>query len=217
MLINEHQVLVKNVPETSAEFVLNAFISKAKPATIYKVRALVTANSGSASLPSLQFETSELTFNPSLYRSDYFGGVGGILFDDFLYNDKFSIKRIKSLWIGHSDKIDYLRAEYVLADESQMISSIHGSEDTSTVDRIELTDEERIFTVGVGMNNGVVQSLTFCIGGNDEIRTWGPYGTDNPKQYRYIEDIIAFFGRSGHLLNSVGFYHIPRPIVILIE
>ena len=196
-----HSITVSKANESS-------LISQVPPAYVYNVKALITANSISNLLPSLQSKAQMNIFKQQLVKSQHYGGTGGMSFDDILCHSSPPIIGIKEIWIHHGDQVESLKAMYMLADGSTLVSNKHGGSGGRET-YIEFEAREKIIEVK-GMTDGeFVDQLTFITKTSSGAqKVYGPYGITGRTPFSVQGEIVAFYGRSEKLLISIGLYYI---------
>ena len=135
----------------------------------------------------------------SLFKSPQYGGSGGGAFNDLKsYPD---IVGIRGLRIRSGNQVDSIQATYLLRYGNTIEGPKHGgyggSEHSFTL------GEGEVLTGMEGKTNGMlVDQLTFH---SNWGRKYGPYGRTGRTLFK-VEGtaFVAFFGRSGNLLDAIG-------------
>jgi hypothetical protein len=141
-----------------------------------------------------------------LQKSQLWGGNGGSTFDDKLSLPS-SPTRINEIWVRHGNQIDSLKASYALADGSTTVSDVHGGTGGSE-SHVTFEDGEVITEVKGKTGGRLVDQLSFITTTSTGAqKVYGPYGKTGHTHFSLQGEILAFYGRSGNLLDSIGFYH----------
>ena len=142
-------------------------------------------------------------------QSSSFGGViGGDSFDD--YNDNIAgivRMQIYATIFDASDAISSIQVTYRLKDGTNCVAPVHGT--NGTVHSFTLVDGERLTRMdgmhSVGPSDRIINTLTFYSNMNN---MYGPYGGTGGTSFSVMaQEIVAFYGRSGLLLDSIGVYY----------
>ena len=207
--INGKQVYSDTVSQSVTEHSVdkNLLISKVPSADVYHVKVSVTADSSTSSLPSLPSGVQTDIIKRNVLMSQRIGGSGGLGFDDGILSHSPTIVGIKEIWIRHGNQVDSLQAKYLLADGSTFVAGKHGG-NGGTETHLQFADGERITEVRGDSNGVLVDQLTFVTTTSSGAqKVYGPYGRTGITPFSVQGEIIGFYGRSGHLLDSVGFYY----------
>ena len=119
-----------------------------------------------------------------------------------------AIKELKVC--SNGEVIQSIRAKYKYTDESTAWAAVRGTKCTRE-HHIILQPGEKISAV-FGYADRLVRMLTFLTSTSSEFnqpyrRVFGPYGSlTTGDLFAVNSDIVAFFGRSGALLDSIGFF-----------
>ena len=151
-----------------------------------------------------------------IIKSQAYGGQGGSPFDDKQLNPKSRIIGIKGIQLRASSVIDSIQVTYRLVDGKTLEGPKHGTSTGGTLHTINLEDNEEI--TGISGTTGrlcgiqVVEQLTFYTArGGKGYRVLGPYGSgkhENPFQVvGSYHQVVAFFGRSGLLVDQIGIHY----------
>ena len=145
-------------------------------------------------------------------KSDSYGGSGGGAWDDDIRNYSPPIVGVRSITIRHGNQVDSLQVTYLLADGSTYTAPKHGGTGGSQ-SSFTLAQDEMIIRVEGKTNNTLVDQLTFVTrNSSGNITEYGPYGKTGQKDFSVEGYVVGFFGRSGNLLDGLGFYYLP-PVV----
>ena len=152
-----------------------------------------------------------------LIASPLFGyAVGGDPFDDGVTAVFPQVARLHSLHICYGDVIDGIQLFYLLQDNSTFIASPHGEMNencgkNSNKTKIFFKEDETLIHI-----KGLIQKtwqyisqltlFTSVAGGPPKTR--GPFGRGGSDDvpFSLTGDIRGIFGRSGDVLDSIGFY-----------
>ena len=210
--VNGKQSLSKHVNETELVVPKSELIRDAGYAPMYKVAAEVTADSDGSHLPSFAGVAEADLHVETIQTSIQFGGKGGIAFKDPIETHIPAIIGIKALRIRHGDQVDSIQVTQLLADGSTYVSPKHGGNGGQET-YIEFEVGEEIVKVLGKTNSVLVDQLTFIAKtANGTQRRYGPFGKTGQSPITVTGKILGLFGRSGTLLDAVGFYFIPIPV-----
>ena len=153
-----------------------------------------------------------------LLASPLFGNaVGGDLFHDGVTAVFPQVARLHSLHICYGDVVDGIQLFYLLQDNTTFIASPHGKVNencgkNSNMTKIFFKEDETLIHI-----KGVMQKtwqyisqltlFTSVAGGPPKTRG-GPFGRGGSDDvpFSLTGDIRGIFGRSGSVLDSIGFY-----------
>ncbi|MEA3052573.1 MAG: hypothetical protein QOG72_1476 [Sphingomonadales bacterium] len=131
-----------------------------------------------------------------------FGGGGGAPFQD--PGPIPELSRILTVSVRHGTYVDAIAATYLLPDGSQQTFSHGGGGGTEEV--IHFNPGERIIAV-VGRSGDLLDNIAFLTEDPRGVRrTHGPYGGPGGAQFIVNADVNGFFGRSGSLIDAIGFF-----------
>ncbi|MEA3065609.1 MAG: hypothetical protein QOJ27_2061 [Sphingomonadales bacterium] len=131
-----------------------------------------------------------------------FGGGGGAPFQD--PGPVPELSRILTISVRHGTFIDAIATTYMLPDGSQQTFSHGGGGGTEDV--IHFNAGERIIAV-VGRSGDLLDNIAFLTEDPQGVRrTYGPYGGPGGAQFIVNADVNGFFGRSGTLIDQLGFF-----------
>jgi hypothetical protein len=131
-----------------------------------------------------------------------FGGGGGAPFQD--PGPVPELSRILGISVRHGTYVDAISTTYLLPDGSQQTFSHGGSGGTEDV--ISFSPGEHIIAV-VGRSGDLLDNIAFLTEDPRGVRrTYGPYGGPGGTQFIVNADVNGFFGRSGSLIDSLGFF-----------
>ena len=142
--------------------------------------------------------------------SPAYGGTGGTAFADPC-RLVAAIKELKVCTVPNGDVVESIRARYKYTDGSIAWTTVRGGTTCSHGHHITLQPGEKISAV-FGRANNLVRMLTFLTSTSSEFnqpyrRVFGPYGsTADGEMFAVNSDVVAFFGRSGSALDSLGFF-----------
>ena len=148
-------------------------------------------------------DSTTTTIPPAvLLQSTLFGGTGGSYFDDHNEN----IAGIIGMSIHAGNHVDSIQVTYRLKDGSTFAAPMRGGTGGSDFS-FTLASGEKL-TRMEGMTNGVlnvIDMLTFYSNLNN---VYGPYGVTSQTRLSIdADEIVAFFGRVGSLLDGIGVYY----------
>ena len=156
-----------------------------------------------------------------LYASPLFGSPGGgDPFDDGITAIVPRTVRIASLSVCYGDAVDGLQVNYTLEDGKTFIGFSHGGGVAvkCTKKHIEFKEGETIVHIEgkTQVTYGYVSQLTLftaMIGGLPS--SYGPFGLggDSDKPFSTTGTAIGVFGRAGQVLDALGLYIDPNPVV----
>jgi hypothetical protein len=143
-----------------------------------------------------------------MHKTTSYGGGGGAAFDD-VQSSASPPKAILALAVRSGDYLDQIRASYRLAN-SGGVSPSHGGGGGAPAS-IQLVPNEKIIGIE-GRSGDLVDQITFLTavvyGGGDPplLRKHGPYGGPGGNPFTIWGEVVAFHGRSGSLIDSIGCY-----------
>ena len=141
-------------------------------------------------------------------KSDQFGGSGGRPFDD--YTEKSGIVGVKSVQIRHGNQVDMIDITYNLSGGGTLNGGKHGGTGGS-LSSFSLEEGDYISKIDGKTNDVLVDQITFTVTTSTGRKVvHGPYGKTGKKAFSVQGQIVAFFGRSGNLLDAVGVYYYPQ-------
>ncbi|KAL5510318.1 hypothetical protein EMCRGX_G005845 [Ephydatia muelleri] len=133
------------------------------------------------------------------------GGSGGNSFDDTAGN----IIGVTSITIHHGNQVDGIQATYLRTDNSTFEGPYHGGNGGSPT-TINFAADEVIVEVYGKTNNVLVDQITFVTRKRDgSTQTYGPYGMTGETPFSVKGRVASLFGRSGNLLDAIGFTFYP--------
>ena len=143
-------------------------------------------------------------FARTVMKSTIFGGAGGQEFDDYALES--GIVSIKSISIRSGNQVDSIQVTYRLANGQTWTSARHGG-GGGELSVLTLGEGDYISKIE-GKTNGVLvdQLLITVTRDNGSVKVFGPFGSTGKTPFTIEGNIIAFFGRAGNLMDSIGFY-----------
>jgi jacalin-like lectin domain-containing protein len=131
-----------------------------------------------------------------------FGGGGGTAFQD--PGPVPDLSRITRITVRSGTLIDSIATTYLLPDGSSQTFSHGGTGGTAT--DIHFNPGEQIIAV-VGRSGDLLDNIAFLTEDPQGVRrTHGPYGGTGGTQFIVNQDVNGFFGRSGTLIDQIGFF-----------
>jgi hypothetical protein len=131
-----------------------------------------------------------------------FGGPGGSPFQD--PGPIPDLSRITRITIRSGSLIDAIATTYLLPDGSSQTFSHGGTGGTAT--DIYFNPGEQIIAI-VGSSGTYLDNIAFLTEDPQGVRrTHGPYGGDGGTQFIVNQKVNGFFGRSGSLIDQLGFF-----------
>jgi Jacalin-like lectin domain len=131
-----------------------------------------------------------------------FGGPGGGAFQD--PGPVRELSRITSITIRSGTLIDSLSTTYLLPDGTSQTFT-HGGTGGSE-HQIHFNPGERIIAV-VGRSGTYLDNIAFLTEDPRGVRrTYGPFGGEGGAQFIVNRKVDGFFGRSGALIDQIGFF-----------
>lgn len=131
-----------------------------------------------------------------------FGGGGGSAFQD--PGPVPELSRILRISVRHGTYVDAIATTYLLPDGSEQTFSHGGGGGTEEV--IHFNSGERIIAI-VGRSGDLLDNIAFLTEDPQGVRrTYGPYGGPGGAQFIVNADVNGFFGRSGSLIDQLGFF-----------
>jgi hypothetical protein len=131
-----------------------------------------------------------------------FGGPGGGAFQD--PGPVPELSRITRITIRSGSLIDSIATTYLLPDGSSETFS-HGGTGGSATD-IHFNPGEQIIAV-VGRSGTYLDNIAFLTEDPQGVRrTYGPFGGSGGTQFIVNRKVNGFFGRSGSLIDQLGFF-----------
>ena len=145
------------------------------------------------------------------HSTNMYGGRGGGYFQDPCHP---AIKRIDVGDEVASGALRYIQVTYKNAQNQDVLEPLHGRSTDSVLHRINLAQGEHIIAV-IGRHSthykrGRIHQLGFLtrsVSGAKQI--FGPYGAENGNLFVINADVVSFFGRSGSLIDALGFFYLP--------
>ena len=145
-----------------------------------------------------------------LVKSEGEGGDGGIEFDDMEEFSSSNIIGIHSINISSGFLVDSIEVVYVLSNKSLLRVPSRGKPSKNPVS-IVLKPEEQIVKIEGKVDSEMVGQLTITtVGPNYEQKMYGPFGKKGTLSFTFEGQIIAFHGRSGDSLDSIGVYSLAK-------
>lgn len=142
-------------------------------------------------------------------KSNRFGGNGGRPFDDNITAYDPAVVGIQAIRIRHGNQVDSIQATYILATGSTFAGGRHGGHGGRET-YLQLEAGEEIIEVYGKTNHALVDQISFVTRKADgTVQIYGPFGRTGETSYSVKGQILGFYGRSGNLLDSIGFYHVP--------
>ena len=146
-----------------------------------------------------------LTYAVNLQTSASFGGGGGGSFDDVQSLNQ-QIVGIRALRIRHSHVLEWIEPTYLLENGSTVLGERHGVNNNGEEYYFEFADDE-VITEVQGVSGRFMYSLTFITtDGTNITRRYSMHGSTFTS-FSVQEQVIGFYGRSGGLIDALGFYH----------
>jgi hypothetical protein len=131
-----------------------------------------------------------------------YGGGGGGAFQD--PGPIPELSRISRIAIRSGTYVDAIATTYLLPDGSSQSFSHGGTGGTETV--IHFNPGERIIAV-VGRSGDLLDNIAFLTKDPQGVRrTYGPFGGPGGAPFIVNADVNGFFGRSGALIDAIGFF-----------
>lgn len=169
---------------------------------------VMTTPPHSSPVVEMSVQEAENQNSRPLLRSGGIGGPNGTAFDDYILFNKtnVTIVGIRSINISHGDQVDALQVTYVLSNGSTHHGPVHGNYTNPPV-TIWLEPEEHLIKLEGKTNSALADQLTITtIGPAYERKVYGPFGKTGRTEFAMEGNILAFHGRSGNLLDSIGVY-----------
>lgn len=167
-------------------------------------------------LNGIGFEYDNSIMQPYYKKAPLTGGGGGRYFDDNL--PVLGPLRMIRMTICHGKYVNGISTTYLLANRSE-VSMVHGTvrESTNGTSEIQLThidfiEDERISLIVVGHSGKFVDFLKFFTWVSTGVANeYGPYGWGEDAPWSnttstYDGVVNGFYGRSGTLIDALGFY-----------
>ena len=167
-------------------------------------------------LNGIAFEYDNSIVQPYYKRTPLTGGGGGRYFDDNL--PTLGPLRMTHLTICHGKYVNGINTTYLLPNGSE-VSMVHGTfreptNGTSDLQlaHIEFAEDEHITLIVVGYSGKYVDFLKFFTWVSTGVANeYGPYGWGQDAPWSnmtstYDGVINGFYGRSGTLIDALGFY-----------
>lgn len=131
-----------------------------------------------------------------------FGGGGGAPFQD--PGPVPELSRITRIVIRSGTYVDSIATTYLLPDNSSQTFSHGGQGGTEHV--IDFESGEHIIAV-VGRSGDLLDNIAFLTEDPRGVRrTYGPFGGNGGAAFIVNADVNGFFGRSGSLIDAIGFF-----------
>lgn len=136
------------------------------------------------------------------------GGLNGTEFDDMEQFKLANIVGVHSINITFGDQINSIEVIYILSNKSLLRSPRHGKPSETSVN-ITFIPDEQIVKIEGKTNGQLVDQLTITtVGPNYEHRVYGPFGRTGTLSFTFEGQAIAFYGRSGDLMDNIGVYYL---------
>lgn len=132
-----------------------------------------------------------------------FGGTGGSPFDDTQAPGR--IARIVALTIRSGSMVDSIQATYQLENGQIWAAPVHGGGGGSP-HTISFMEDETISTMLLRTGSLVDQIMLITTRPGEPDHVYGPYGGQGGSSHAITGNIVAFYGRSGSLIDAVGVY-----------
>ena len=143
-----------------------------------------------------------------------YGGTGGDFFHDDHDCTVTGITKIE-IW-DTSTVIRGIRTQYSLSSGSTHTTGVHGTAD-NVYNSVILSQGETITAIvgltGTGPSSDLQGSLDLVRSiailtelSSGEKRQYGPFGGTGTDLFVAHKDIVAFYGRAGDAIDSIGFY-----------
>jgi hypothetical protein len=143
----------------------------------------------------------------ALVKSPQYGGNGGAPFDDVELALPEGIVKIVQLIIRHGALVDAVQAKYRLKDGELWTAPKHGGDGgAETILNFASDEEVAGFILKSG---GAIDNITVVTRQGDTYRQYGPFGGNGGAQHAVFGKIVALYGRSGGLLDALGFWGHP--------
>ena len=132
------------------------------------------------------------------------GGPNGVEFDDFELLG--FVIGVHSINLSFTDQINSILVTYYMSGGLLISSPVHGKPVGQWVN-ITLDPQEFIWKVEGQTDGSYITLLTFRTTFHGNInKTYGPYGHQGNFKFTFEKSVVAFHGRSGDSLSSVGIY-----------
>jgi hypothetical protein len=145
----------------------------------------------------------QIGFRVRITETDLFGGTGGSPFSDPLPIPGGS--NIRQIVIRSGLYVDSIATTYSTP-SGGTFSTVHGGSGGLPT-TIDFTPTQRIVSV-FGCSGTLLDSIGFVL--EDLVtgaqQTWGPFGGPGGSLFRVNAEIHGFVGRSGALIDAIGFY-----------
>ena len=143
------------------------------------------------------------------------GGSGGTYFNDPISTHSPQIVGIRALRIRRGNQVDSIQATYILEDGATWVAPKHGGSGGSE-SYIQFDAGEFITRVDGKTNGTLVDQFTFTTEKADgTVRKYGPYGNTGRTAFSVSGHVIGLLGRSGNLLDAIGFHYTGIPPKII--
>ena len=209
--VNGKQSVSQKVKENRLVVPLDELIQDSGSFYMYRIGAEITASTFFFLLPSAPGLAEKDIQLKQLQQSQQIGGSGGLAWNDPVETHSPHIVGIKAIRIRHADRIDSIQVTYLLTDGSTYIAPKHGGDGGSETN-VEFDEGEEIVKVLASVNRLVVQLTFFTKSANGIEKKYGPFGEKGATPYQVTGKMVGVFGRSGELLEAIGFYMVSIPI-----
>ena len=136
-------------------------------------------------------------------------------FNDPIPTHSPQIVGIRALRIRHGNQVVSIQATYILEDGATWVAPKHGGSGGSE-SYIQFDAGEFITRVDGKTNGTLVDQFTFTTEKADgTVRKYGPYGNTGRTAFSVSGHVIGLLGRSGNLLDAIGFHYTGIPPKII--